>query len=141
MSAYLGLFGAAFVAATLLPFASEAAAAGLVALGHPPALVVVTATAGNTLGAIVNWAIGRGLEHQRHRRWFPVSGADLARAQAWFSRYGRWSLLLTWLPVVGDALTVVAGVMRVPLTTFTVLVAIGKGARYVVVAYTASAVL
>ena len=135
MSAYLGLFASAFVAATLLPFSSEAVAAGMVALAYPPGLVLATATAGNTLGAMVNWVIGRFLEHQRERRWFPVSSSQLDSAQRWFSRYGQWSLLFAWLPVVGDALTVVAGVLRVPLWTFTVLVALGKGARYAVIVY------
>jgi membrane protein YqaA with SNARE-associated domain len=84
---------------------------------------------------VLNWFLGRGIERFRHRRWFPARESDLDRAQRWFQRYGVWSLLLAWLPVGGDALTVIAGVMRVRFDLFVLLTAIGKGARYVVLIF------
>lgn len=137
LSAYVGLFMSAFLAATLVPFYSEVAVVGMVALEADPVLVLATATLGNTLGAAVNWGLGRFLLRYRDRRWFPAEQQQLARAQRWFGRWGVWSLLLAWLPVGGDALTLVAGVMRLDLGRFLLLVALGKGLRYVVVVYLA----
>jgi membrane protein YqaA with SNARE-associated domain len=131
---YLALFAAAFVAATLVPFFSEVGVVGLIATGRDPAVVVVVASTGNTLGSLVNWILGRCLLRFEDRRWFPFPPQRRARAEAWFKRYGVWSLLLAWLPVVGDPLTFVAGLLRVPLGLFLVLVAIGKTARYLAVA-------
>ena len=125
-----GLFAVAFVAATILPAQSEAALVGLQLAGYPVVLLIVLATLGNTLGAVVNWALGRGVERFRDRRWFPVSAAALDRASGWYSRWGRWSLLLSWAPVGGDALTVAAGVLREPLWSFLLLVTIAKAGRY-----------
>lgn len=141
LSAYIALFASAFVAATLVPFYSEVAVVGMVALQANPVLVLATATLGNTLGAAVNWGLGRFLLRYRDRRWFPAEQQQLARAQRWFGRYGVWSLLLAWLPVGGDALTFVAGIMRVPFVLFFALTALGKGARYAVLIYTADELL
>lgn len=139
LSALGGLFLAALMAATLLPAQSEGVLAALVLSGDWPVWVLVAiASTGNVLGAVVNWLLGRGLATFRHRRWFPVSSASLERAERWYRRYGRWSLLLSWLPVVGDPLTVIAGSLREPIGVFLVLVAIGKIARYVAVALAAS---
>ena len=96
--------------------------AGLVAAGYDPLSLWVWASTGNTLGSAVNWALGRYLLHFQDRRWFPVKAAQLERAQTWFRRYGVWSLLLAWTPLVGDAVTVAAGVMRVRFWLFLVLV-------------------
>lgn len=134
--ALLSLFLVALGAATILPMQSEAVLVGLLLSGKFPVWVLVAvASAGNILGAVVNWVLGRGIERFRDRRWFPVSGAGLDRASGWYHRYGRWSLLLSWMPFFGDALTVVAGLLREPLVTFLPLVAIGKIGRYVVLAY------
>ena len=133
-SGYLGLFFTAFLAATLVPLSSEAVLAALIAAeGFDLALLVVVATLGNTLGAVVNWWLGRYALHWRDRRWFPFSAEQLERASDWFNRYGVWTLLLSWLPVVGDPLTFAAGVLGVRFPLFLVLIAIGKGARYLVV--------
>ena len=130
-----GLFGIAFVAATILPAQSEAALVGLLAAGaHSPVLLVAFASLGNVLGAVVNWGLGRGVERFRDKNWFPVGPAMLDRASGWYRRYGRWSLLLSWAPFGGDALTVAAGVLREPLWSFLILVAIGKTLRYVALA-------
>lgn len=133
MITYAGLFFTAFLAATLLPFYSEVLFAGLLVEGHDPLALWSWATAGNTLGSAVNWALARYFLHFEDRRWFPFREKNLGRAQAWFQRYGVWSLLMAWAPVGGDALTFVAGLMRVRFGLFLLLVGIGKGARYAVV--------
>ena len=126
---------AALVAATLVPAQSEAVLAALLLDGSRPAwLLVAMATAGNVLGSVVNWVLGRFLLHFRDRRWFPVSDRALTRAQVRYARWGHWSLLGSWLPVVGDPLTVVAGVMREPFGSFLALVTLAKGGRYLVLA-------
>jgi membrane protein YqaA with SNARE-associated domain len=127
---YLGLFASAFLAATLLPAYSEVLFAALLTAGHDPLTLWAWATAGNTLGSAVNWLLGRYLLHFQNRRWFPFRADRLGVAQRWFQRYGVWSLLFAWLPVGGDALTFVAGVMRVRFLLFFVLTLVGKGARY-----------
>ncbi|SIO03800.1 YqaA family protein [Vannielia litorea] len=134
MTPYLGLFLAAFVAATLLPAQSEALLAWRLAdPALSPALLLAVATAGNVLGSCVNWVCGRFLRRFRGRRWFPVSAAALARAEARYRRWGRWSLLASWVPVIGDPLTVVAGLMREPLWRFLLLVTLAKAGRYLAV--------
>jgi membrane protein YqaA with SNARE-associated domain len=137
---YLGLFLSAFSAATLLPGSSEALLAGFIAAerGSPAALIAV-ATAGNVAGSAVNWAIGRFLLHYRDRRMFPVSERRYAQAVRWFERFGLWSLLFAWLPIVGDPLTVIAGALKTRFMPFVVLVTIGKLARYLFVAGIAAA--
>ena len=116
LPAYLGLFIAAFGAATLLPLQSEAVLVGLLLTSdYSIAALLLVATAGNVLGSAVNWVLGRYIERYRNRRWFPLSEEKLGRAQRAYHRYGRWSLLLSWVPVIGDPLTMIAGVMREPL--------------------------
>ncbi|TJX06226.1 MAG: DedA family protein [Mesorhizobium sp.] len=125
----------AFAAATILPAQSEAALAGLLASGaFSPAMLVAVASIGNILGSAVNWGLGRGIERFRDRPWFPLRPPRLNRATSWYHRYGRWSLLLSWMPIVGDPLTVVAGVLREPLWSFVAIVAVAKLSRYLVVA-------
>ncbi|RWN03580.1 MAG: DedA family protein [Mesorhizobium sp.] len=89
---------------------------------------------GNVLGSAVNWGLGRGIERFRDEPWFPLRPARLNRATNWYRRYGRWSLLLSWMPIVGDPLTVVAGVLREPLWSFVAIVTVAKVSRYLVVA-------
>ncbi|WP_313088539.1 YqaA family protein [Pseudomonas sp.] len=133
LTAYLGLFGAAFAAATLLPAQSEAVLVGLLLDGRfSPALLLAVATLGNVLGSLVNWLLGRSLERFKHARWFPVSPRQLERAQQRYHRYGRLSLLLSWVPLIGDPLTVVAGTLREPLWSFLLLVILAKGGRYLI---------
>lgn len=129
-----GLFLAALIAATLLPAQSEAVLVALLLDGGDPVLLVAVATAGNVLGSLVNWWLGLQVQRFQWRRWFPVSPARLERAQAWYRRSGRWSLLLSWAPVIGDPITLAAGVMREPLRVFLPLVFIAKGMRYIVLA-------
>lgn len=135
MIAYFGLFSAAFIAATFLPMQSEALLVALL-LNNQYSVVglLVVATAGNVLGSVVNWYLGRVALRFKHKRWFPANDSQLARAESWYRRYGRWSLLASWLPVIGDALTIMAGVLREPLWSFVLIVTIGKGARYLALA-------
>lgn len=76
------------------------------------------ASLGNVGGSAVNWLLGRGIERFRDRRWFPAGPSALERAQRWYRRYGKWSLLASWVPVIGDPLTVIAGVLREPFPAF-----------------------
>jgi membrane protein YqaA with SNARE-associated domain len=131
--AYGGLFLSAFVAATLLPTASEAVLVGLLlGAAHSVEALLLVATVGNVLGAVVNWVLGRWIERFRGKSWFPIKPQALERAQGWYQRYGKWSLLLSWAPLIGDPLTVVAGVMREPFPVFLLLVTIAKFGRYLV---------
>lgn len=136
MTGYLGLFTAAFIAATFLPMQSEALLVALLLNAqHSAVILLIVATIGNVLGSIVNWVLGRGIVRFQSKRWFPATPQQMARAEKWYGHYGRWSLLASWLPVVGDALTVTAGVLREPLWSFSLIVAAGKAARYGVLAF------
>lgn len=131
LAAYAGLFASALLAATVAPMQSEAVLVALLLGGdYSVAWLLVVASCGNVLGALLNWLLGRWIERFRQRRWFPVRAHQLARAQGWYQRSGKWSLLLCWVPIIGDPLTVVAGVMREPLPIFLVLVTVAKTGRY-----------
>ena len=131
LAAYAGLFAAAFIAATIFPMQSEAILVGLILTGDYSLWgLVAVASVGNTLGSGVNWLLGRGIERFRESRWFPATPQQLEKATRWYGKYGKWSLLFAWLPVGGDALTVVAGVLKEPLWRFLLFVFIGKLARY-----------
>lgn len=132
---YLLLFSSAFLAATVLPFYSEVVLFAMIRAGEPAGLLLAVAAVGNTLGSVVNWVLGRYLLHFQHKKWFYFKPAQIEKMQAWFQRYGVWSLLLAWMPIGGDPLTLVAGIMRVNLWLFIVLVGIGKTLRYVAVIY------
>ncbi|KPY47713.1 Uncharacterized protein ALO56_02037 [Pseudomonas viridiflava] len=135
LSSYFGLFMAALGAATLLPMQSETVLAGmLLSQAYPAAVLLSVATAGNVLGSILNWLLGRSIIRLRHKRWFPASEAQLEKAQRFYLKYGYWSLLLSWVPLIGDPLTLIAGVLREPLWRFVLIVTVAKGARYLVVA-------
>jgi membrane protein YqaA with SNARE-associated domain len=131
LEGYLALFVGSFLAATLLPFSSEVMLGGLVASGtFNPVLLWLVASVGNVLGGVANWVLGRSFLHWKDHRWFPFRATQLERAQRTFARYGLWTLLFSWVPVIGDPLTFAAGVLRVPFVVFLVLVAIGKAVRY-----------
>lgn len=132
---YSLLFASAFLAATILPFYSEVVLFAMIRAGEPAGLLLAVAAVGNTLGSVVNWVLGRYLLDFQHKKWFYFKPEQIEKMQAWFQRYGVWSLLLAWMPIGGDPLTLVAGIMRVNLWLFIVLVGIGKTLRYVAVIY------
>jgi membrane protein YqaA with SNARE-associated domain len=134
---YLSLFFTALIAATLFPLSSEALLAALIYQQYSPALLWLVATCGNTLGSCINWYVGKECLRWHDKKWFPVKPAQLARAQQHFQRYGLLSLLFAWVPVIGDPLTFIAGVMRVSFWRFLLLVALGKSMRYALVIYIA----
>jgi membrane protein YqaA with SNARE-associated domain len=135
LAQYAGLFLAAFVSATVLPFQSEVVLFGMLLTHHySAAVLVIVASLGNILGSCVNWGLGRLLARFEDRPWFPVKREKIAKAEGWYHRYGRWSLLLSWAPIVGDPLTVVAGVLREPFPIFLLLVSIAKLGRYLAIA-------
>jgi membrane protein YqaA with SNARE-associated domain len=131
LAVYSSLFLSAFSAATLLPGSSEALLTGFVATGQgAPGLLLMVATIGNVAGSAVNWGMGRFFVHYRTRKWFPVSEQGYRQAVRWYERFGIWSLLLAWLPIIGDPLTVIAGALRTRFLLFLLLVSIGKFVRY-----------
>lgn len=132
---YLGLFIASFLAATLLPAASELGLAALYTSGkYEITILVIAASLGNTLGSISNWVIGRCIERFKDRRWFPASPAQLEAAQIRYAKYGYWGLLLSWVPIIGDPITLAAGVLREPFWRFVLIVGFAKTMRYVILA-------
>ena len=135
LGTYGSLFATAFLAATVFPAQSELVLAYLLRRGEQDwALLLATATVGNVLGSLVNWWLGRMTERFRERRWFPISNKSLERAERSYGRWGKWSLLLSWAPFIGDALTVIAGILRTPLAIFIPLVVVAKAGRYCVIA-------
>lgn len=132
---YAGLFLIAFLAATILPLGSEMALAGFLLGGWSPWSLIVVATTGNVLGSMVNYALGYWAGVAVVRRWLRMSEAEFVAAEQRFAKYGVWSLCLAWAPVIGDPLTVMAGILRVRLLWFVLLVTLGKCLRYVVFSY------
>jgi membrane protein YqaA with SNARE-associated domain len=132
--AHAGLFVSAFVSATLFPGGSEALLVGLLVSGEYAVLgLLLVATAGNVLGSVVNWGLGRWVVQFQDRPWFPLAPEKLSQAQQWYQRYGKWSLLLSWVPIIGDPLTVAAGLMRERFLVFLLLVTLAKFGRYVAI--------
>lgn len=129
------MFGSALLAATIFPAQSEAILVAFLLLGEHSVLpMLVAASAGNVLGSVINYALGHYAQSFSERAWFPVNQAAMDRASHAYHRYGRWSLLLSWVPIIGDPLTVIAGVLREPFWSFVVLVSIAKVGRYLVLA-------
>jgi len=140
LGVYGGLFLLCFAAATFLPAQSEIGLAGLILTGdYSLPLLLAAASAGNTLGSVVNWVLGRFVDRFSDRKWFPVSQKQMDRACGWYRTYGQWSLLLSWAPFIGDPLTFAAGILREPFWMFLVLVTVAKTGRYLVVAWAAGA--
>lgn len=130
----IGLFLLAFTAATLLPGGSEAGLLAMAALSQYSNLtLLVVASTGNILGSVMNYGLGRMALRYQDRKWFPVSSSKLAKAQTWYARWGKWSVLMAWVPLFGDALTVVAGVMRMQVALFVLFVTLAKTSRYLIV--------
>jgi len=129
------LFFSALISATLFPGGSEALLLYRLHEGGDALSLVLTATSGNVLGSLITYAMGRLGNEALHRRWLRIPEEAVARAEAWFTRFGRPALLLAWLPVVGDPLCLVAGLLRCHLGIFLLLVTFGKLARYAILAW------
>lgn len=131
MTALLLLFLSAFGAATLLPLQSEAVLLGLLMDGsHEAGMLIAAASLGNILGSCVNWWLGLKIEHYKDKKWFPVSAGKMQQAQGIYRKYGFWSLLLSWVPVIGDPITLIAGLLKENFPRFLLMVSIAKIGRY-----------
>ena len=133
---YLSLFFISFLAATVLPFSSELTLAGLISTSnYDNLLLLVVASFGNVLGSVFNWSLGFYSRNFTTKKWFPFKETQIERSSKWFSKFGKWSLLFAWVPIVGDPLTFVAGLLKVRFLDFIILVAIGKVSRYLIIFY------
>ena len=131
MWSLVALFFSAFGAATLLPLQSEAVLlALLIQADHTATLLIFIASIGNILGSCINWWLGIYIERYKHKKWFPVSENKLEKAQQTYQKYGFWSLLLSWVPIIGDPITLVAGLMKESFLRFLLMVSIAKTGRY-----------
>jgi membrane protein YqaA with SNARE-associated domain len=131
---YSFLFFISFLAATIFPLSSELTLVGLLHSDiYNPYLLISIASAGNILGSIFNWLLGFYLLKHANKKWFPFKQNHINDASKRFSKYGLWSLLFAWVPVIGDPLTFIAGILRVNLLVFLTLVSIGKICRYLFV--------
>ncbi|KGT47833.1 YqaA family protein [Acinetobacter sp. HR7] len=129
--ALLILFLSAFGAATLIPLQSEAVLLGMLATtGYSAWLLITVASAGNILGSCVNWYLGFKIEQYKDRKWFPVSEQKMHQAQGIYRKYGYWSLLLSWVPVIGDPITLIAGLLKENFLRFLLIVSVAKIGRY-----------
>ena len=134
-SALLGLFLSAFLAATLIPAQSELGLGYLVInTDYSMVLLVTVASLGNTIGATINWFIGRGVARSVVRLEKIHASTRYLTVINWYKKYGKWTLLLSWAPFIGDPITVIAGIFKVPLKTFLLIVAVAKTSRYVLIA-------
>ena len=133
---YLSLFTISFLAATILPFSSELTLAGLIAASnYDNLLLLVVASFGNVLGSVVNWVLGFYSRNLITKKWFPFKDKQIENSSKWFNKLGKWSLLFAWVPVIGDPLTLAAGLLRVKFIEFVILVTIGKFSRYFLIYY------
>lgn len=132
---YFGLFVSAFLAATILPLSSEVVLSALLINDWSPMWLVIVATLGNVLGSVVNYGVGIWANASGLHKWFKLSEQSIKTTELRFKKYGLASLLLAWVPIIGDPITIVAGVLRINFGYFLVLVTLGKLARYWVIAY------
>ena len=136
---YLQLLIVSFLAATILPFSSEIVLTAMyLSNSFETYFLLIFASLGNILGSITNWYLGKKITIFQDRKWFPVSPNQLDRSQKYFQKYGLWSLLLAWVPIIGDPLTLLAGVLKVRFSLFLILVSISKISRYLFILYVAS---
>ena len=133
---YLSLFTISFLAATILPFSSELTLVGLIATSnYDNLLLLMVVSFGNVLGSVVNWSLGFYSRNLTTKKWFPFKETQIENSSKWFNKLGKWSLLFAWVPVIGDPLTLAAGLFRVKFIGFLILVSIGKVSRYFLIYY------
>jgi len=133
---YLSLFSISFLAATILPFSSELMLAGLIVTSnYDNFLLLIFASLGNILGSTINWVLGFYSRNLTANKWFPFKLSQIESSSKWFDKFGKWSLFFAWVPIMGDPLTLVAGLLRVKFLEFLLLVSIGKVSRYFFIYY------
>ncbi len=133
------LFIISLLAATILPLFSELVLTTMLLTNlFEKNILLIVASSGNILGSIFNWYLGKKITIFQDRKWFPVSKEQLNKSQKYFQKYGLWSLLLAWVPVIGDPLTLLAGVLKVRFSIFFILVSISKISRYIFIIYLVS---
>ena len=98
-------------------------------------LLLIVASFGNVLGSVFNWALGLYSRNLITKKWFPFKGRQIESSSKWFDKFGKWSLLFAWVPIIGDPLTLAAGLFRVKFLEFLILVSIGKVSRYFLIYY------
>ena len=131
MIAYFSLFLISFLSATLFPLSSELTLISLIEKNNYNSFILVgTASLGNILGSAFNWLLGFYLFKCINKKWFPFKERQVQSASKQFNKFGIWSLLFAWLPIIGDSLTFVAGILRVNFLLFLILVTIRKTSRY-----------
>ena len=129
---YFQLFIISFLAATILPLSSELVLSTILLTdSFDKYLLLVVASFGNILGSSVNWYLGKKILIFKDKKWFPANERQIAKGEIYFKKYGIWSLLLAWVPIIGDPLTIVAGILRVKFFTFLLLISISKISRYI----------
>ena len=133
---YLSLFAISFLAATILPLSSELMLASLITTSnYDSLLLLIVVSFGNILGSVVNWVLGFYSRNLAIKKWFPFKETQIERSSKWFNKFGRWSLLFAWVPIIGDPITLAAGLLRVKFIEFIILVTIGKVSRYFLIYY------
>ena len=131
---YFSLFVLSFLVATIIPFGSEVYFASLLAMEkYSSILLLIVASTGNILGSVFNWVCGYYAAYFLKKKWFPIKQKQIDKASMFFIKYGKWSLLFSWVPFIGDPITFVAGTLRYSLIPFVILVSIGKVGRYLVI--------
>jgi membrane protein YqaA with SNARE-associated domain len=134
---HIGLFISAFLAATILPLSSEVVLTALLLSGLPPFTLIIVATTGNVLGSLTNYALGYWASLGVIKKWLKITEEEFDLAEQRFKKYGMFSLCFAWVPIIGDPLTVMAGILRIRILWFSLLVTAGKLTRYVVIYYLA----
>ena len=131
---YLSLFTISFLAATILPFSSELMLASMLSMeNYNRILLIIISSLGNILGSVFNWVLGFYFMKLQNKNWFPFNKKQISKSSLWFEKYGKWSLLFAWVPIIGDPLTFVAGTMKTNFFIFLILVGIGKISRYFII--------
>ena len=131
---YLSLFTISFLAATILPFSSELMLASMLSIeNYNRTLLITFSSLGNILGSVFNWVLGFYFMKLQNKKWFPFNKKQISKSSLWFEKYGKWSLLFAWVPIIGDPLTFVAGTMKTNFFIFLILVGIGKISRYFII--------
>ena len=131
---YLSLFTIGFMVATIVPFGSEMYFATLLAMNkYNSILLLMAVSIGNILGSVFNWICGFYAAYFLKKKWFPINQNQIDKATNFFINYGKWSLLLAWVPFIGDPITFVAGTLRYSIYPFLLFVSISKITRYLVI--------